>query len=378
MIKTLRRWFTKGYVPTHHSNKLNTVEDNYPTPGGDGLWAYSNCQPVRNSVDYLSQNIAQMEVVGRGAMILESNLNRLSSYHILQWIVSDLLIYGYSLLRKIGVGRMTRIEVISQKDFVVDRVDRSVTIGGNKLSPESYVLIAHTTRSDCHQSISDSVCDLARAWVNAVRLINRDFSHASNSLIAIENPQLQPPAARKNMARSVIEATKGNDRAVLVLDGGQKISLHDLAKSTKQNTAELIDSLVRYISAAFGVPPFIAGGSSDTKYNNVTGRLTALNREVFAPLVSNLGGSLSQGFGVECQLNFNSLLSGDIQAQIEASNLAISGGAMTPNEARNQFLNLPPIEGGDELRIGSSTIRGDRTGEMPSDTGSLLGDRPQE
>ena len=45
----------------------------------------------------------------------------------------------------------------------------------------------------------------------------------------------------------------------------------------------------------------------------------------------------------------------DETAQAQALNSLVAGGIMTPNEARKK-INLPPIDGGDELRQPETTI----------------------
>ena len=136
---------------------------------------------------------------------------------------------------------------------------------------------------------------------------------------------------------------------------------------------ELRQDLIREIAAAFGVPPFLAGGEADTKYSNYTAQVMAMYRDVIYPLAINIAQSLSTLLGTEIVANTEAFIRGDLKTQTETAALAVSAGLYTPDMALQEILGKPPmnIEGSNRLRPSNGPLPpSDRRGETPTDDGS--------
>ena len=166
-----------------------------------------------------------------------------------------------------------------------------------------------------------------------------------------------------------------NAGGLVFLDSGLKIRREKIGSPIDADMRQLRDDLKREIASSLGVPPFLIGADADTKYNNVSARMTTLHRETLYPLIVNIRQRFKATFGVEINCDEAAIESGNWQAQIETLTAASGKPVLTQNEARKK-LRYPPIEGGDEMGGSPGQSQGDRRGEMPSDTGG--GDGPDE
>jgi phage portal protein BeeE len=66
----------------------------------------------------------------------------------------------------------------------------------------------------------------------------------------------------------------------------------------------------------------------------------------------------------KAKFNFDSYLEGDSQAQIEYLSKGVSGGIITPNEARKRK-DMLPLPGGDALIVNGTMTPLDKLGETP-------------
>ena len=105
------------------------------------------------------------------------------------------------------------------------------------------------------------------------------------------------------------------------------------------------------VCSTYKVPAYMVGVAAPPAYNNVE----ALNLQYYTQCLQNPiesiellldeGLSLPAPYGTEFDLD--DLLRMDTASQIKAAAEAIGGGGMSPNEARQRFLNLGPVTGGE-------------------------------
>ena len=161
---------------------------------------------------------------------------------------------------------------------------------------------------------------------------------------------------------------------VAVIQGGTLEKMEGL-KPADADLRQLREDLIREIAAIYAVPPFLVGGTGDTKYNNVTARIVAMYREALSPIITNMEQTLSKSIGVKIKANREALLLGDLPSQIAAGIQAAGGPIMTTNEVRTLIMELPELSDGvaGELRDSMpATDTGDRRGEMPTDNGNVV------
>ena len=167
---------------------------------------------------------------------------------------------------------------------------------------------------------------------------------------------------------------------VAVLEGADLKTIPGL-KPADADLRALRQDLIREIAALFAVPPFLAGGTGDVKYSNVTARMLAMYRETIVPIVINIQEAFTLALGTAITCDVSGLLAGDLKTQIAAAVQARGGPIMTPNEARGMVrgLELPPLPGEENNRLStggatSAETADDpdrpRAGEQPTDDGA--------
>ena len=172
-----------------------------------------------------------------------------------------------------------------------------------------------------------------------------------------------------------------NKGGVAIIEKGV-LSKMDGLKPADADLRNLREDLIREIAAVFAVPPFLVGGTGDTKYNNVTARIVAMYREALSPIITNIEQTLTKRLGLPISANRQALLLGDLPSQIAAGVAATGGPIMTVNEVRGMLMELPELadENAGALRDGGApaTSNGgtndDRRGESPTDDGNMLPD----
>lgn len=107
------------------------------------------------------------------------------------------------------------------------------------------------------------------------------------------------------------------------------------------------------IASIFGIPPEMVGGEAggSLTYNTVEGNGINLFRIALNPLLTLIEEHLSALLpdGMVAEFNADAIQRADRKSRYEAHAIGINAGFVTPNEVR-ALEDLPPIEGGDELR----------------------------
>lgn len=128
-----------------------------------------------------------------------------------------------------------------------------------------------------------------------------------------------------------------------------------------------------------GIPPGIGGVWEHAHYANAAVQESSYWRHTMIPLCYLLADVLTRHLLARIEPDPNYLLMHDLSG-VEAlrsdalkqarTAVTVSGGpVLTPNEARQQFYNLEPLEGGDELRKQVSTVPGTNNSGNGNDDG---------
>jgi HK97 family phage portal protein len=107
------------------------------------------------------------------------------------------------------------------------------------------------------------------------------------------------------------------------------------------------------IASIYGIPPEMIGGETggSLTYSTKAGDGHALYKFTIRPWLTMIEAAINRFFISTTGLRFNvdALIRSDLQSRYLSYQLGVSGGFLTPNEARGRE-NLPPIDGGDSLR----------------------------
>lgn len=193
--------------------------------------------------------------------------------------------------------------------------------------------------------------------------------------------QVIPDAKYKEIASRLKEAwsnmtgSKSTDLSKpgqgMLLDQGMTFETVDMLTLQDADAAKLKDQTMKRICGLFGVPPQMVS-VGEGKFNNTQTMLDEFHKTTMYPMVisieQKLNAHLLKGYPNLCiRLDTKEFLKGAPLDQMNFVNAGVSGGIMTPNEAR-EYLNMAKLDGYDDL-IASNTPAQPISGTSPQDTG---------
>lgn len=191
-------------------------------------------------------------------------------------------------------------------------------------------------------------------------------------------------AARLKEAWSSMTGSKSSDLSKpgqgMLLDQGMKYQPLQMLTLQDADCARLKDQTTKRICALFGVPPQMLGLETG-KFNNTQTLLDEFHKGCMYPMVINIEQALNRhllkGYPSLCiRFDTKDFLKGAPLDQMNFVNAGVSGGIMTPNEAR-EYLNMPKIDGENDL-ITKSKAAEPLPGSSPQDTGGGGGNQTKK
>lgn len=191
-------------------------------------------------------------------------------------------------------------------------------------------------------------------------------------------------AARLKEAWSSMTGSKSSDLSKpgqgMLLDQGMKYQPLQMLTLQDADCARLKEQTIKRICALFGIPPQMLG-ITEGKFNNTQTLLDEFYKTTMYPMVINIEQGLNRhllkGYPSLCiRFDTKDFLKGAPLDQMNFVNAGVSGGIMTPNEAR-EYLNMPKIDGENDL-ITKSKAAEPLPGSSPQDTGGNGGNQKRK
>ena len=166
----------------------------------------------------------------------------------------------------------------------------------------------------------------------------------------------------------------------MLLDQGMTFETVKMLTLQDADAANLKIQTMKRICALFGVPPQMLG-IAEGKFNNTQTLLDEFYKTTMYPMIINveqkLNSHLLKGYPNLCiRFDTKDFLKGAALDQMNFATAGVSGGIMTPNEAR-EYLNMPKVDGADELSSKSSP-QDNIIGSSPQDTGGGGGNQTKK
>jgi len=193
--------------------------------------------------------------------------------------------------------------------------------------------------------------------------------------------QVIPDAKFKEIASRIKETwnamtgSRGTDPSKagqgMLLDQGMRYDPITMLTLQDADAAQLKLQTMKRICGLFGVPPAMLG-IGESKYNNTQTMLDEFYKTVMYPTVISVEQKLKQhlfrGYpNLQVRFDTKDFLKGAPLDQMNFVSAGVKAGVMTPNEAR-EYLNMPRVDGGDELQAGGGAPE-PIAGTSPQDTG---------
>ena len=312
-----------------------------------------------------------------------SHQSPLEFRHAIQYAVS---LYGNAYIRAIRTSG-DRIVALGQLDSA--RIHVGTDDRGAPLYYDTFNRRAFDTRDILHirdggtfdivsPSRLESGGDRTRLLIEADALISSAFvtGIAAQYVLESDNP-LSGKRSRQIVAKLYEMMGRGGPRrnGVVAL-GDLKLKRIPSVQVADSDLRQLRHDLQAELASLWDVPPFAVSGQGNTRYSNHTAQVVALFRDVIQPNVSNLAERLSMFLDGDVTPRFSEFVKGDWQLLARTVSILAGGPVLTPDEARETFLQLSGVPGGDKLRARRDGLSpegpGDRDGEEPTDDGSTV------
>ena len=312
-----------------------------------------------------------------------------SSYEFFHGSTWDLLFYGNAFLRVFRGSASGRVQFIAPMD--PEKVRPYLASTGfprYRITDEGLDLshrdVVHIRDGGGHELWAQSRLEGAgrrvMSLVYADNLIQDTFEHGISAQYAMTSTDKIDPEKIREWGLALEESfgSSGNRRGGVMVLG----STNNLVKLPGMTPADadlraLRESLIREIAGVYQIPPFLVGGASDTKYSNVTARMTSLQRETFAPITTAICQKLEMALDTKVECDLTELLKGDLATQARLATQLSGGPVLSPNEARTYILDLDQSDqdGMDTVKLATMSTDlpaepGEREGEFPTDDGT--------
>lgn len=184
------------------------------------------------------------------------------------------------------------------------------------------------------------------------------FGSGANIGGVIEAPPGMPPAAQKSFLENWTKAYTSIDGAFKIAAMPPGIKFHPTSVDPEKSQA--IQSRVhqiREVARIYHIPPHKLGDLERATFSNIEHQQVEYQQEAIQPWAIRWEQEANRKLLLEAErplleltFNLDSLLRADTAARYGAHNIGLQAGFLTVNEVRRKE-NLPPVAGGDVLRV---------------------------
>ncbi len=176
----------------------------------------------------------------------------------------------------------------------------------------------------------------------ADRLMSETFKNGVSLQYAVTSDVPMDSTAKENVLKQTqaLFTARGNRRGGVAFLEQATIQKLEGLKPADVDLRETRDQLIREIAAAYRVPAFMAGASTDSGANNVRQYWTAFHRDTLQPLITNIEEAITLKLlpdGEYVHFDVTEILKGDVEITSRVASQLVSNGIITPNEAREMM-----------------------------------------
>lgn len=290
----------------------------------------------------------------------------LTKYMMIKMLVTDMLLYGngFAYIERAADG--TPINLIYCPHG-------TVTIQYNEMTRQLYYLIPMLGKGRIEPINMIHILKNSRNGVEGKGILeyaNKTIQLAGNTekaaldyfssgchvagILTTNSPRLTEE--QRNSIRTAWNQSHGkNGTGMAVLEAGMSYQ----AVSSNSKDAQLLETRLfnlQDIARFFNINPVLLGDLSHSSYSTIEASLLEFVTHTLFPYITLIEDELKRKLikpsekNLYIDLEENFILKADKSSEANYLNTLVSGGIITPNEAREQ-LSLNPIEGGDKIMI---------------------------
>ena len=330
------------------------------------------------AVDLISSSLAQLPIyvkttkdnkktiVSEHAIYHLFDKSLLSKFTFIKQIVTDMLLdgNGFAYIERAADGTPTSLVYCPSGSVTINYSESSRrllytvnNIKRGKIEPIDMIHILKNSKDGINGKgilhyASKSV-QLSKLTENAALDFFASGCHVAG-VLSTESPRLTSDQ-RQAIRQSWNEAHGTGGTGMAVLEAGMKYQ----PVSSNSKDAQLIESRLfnlQDVARFFNINPVMLGDLSHSSYSTIEAALLEYVTHTLAPYITLLQEEFTRKLikpserGMYVDFDESFILKSDKSSQANYLNTLVSGGIMTPNEARLQ-IGLNSMEGGDDLII---------------------------
>ena len=353
------------------------------------------CTTVFTCVQIIAQGIGEVTFSAPEDKALDDVFKRpnewQSASEFWQSVTADMLTYGSGKIRigRTSRGAVSRLAPYSSGELQVNVTAEGMPVFQDRTGGETIPGDQISYVRDMAFSFINGITRLESAWprieplIAADKLMNDVFNNGMSASLMLTSKGSVDKDKKKEWESSLekLFGKGGKKRGGLaILDGEAKLERAPMMKPADADLRELRENLIREVSSVFGVPAFLVGGTNDMAYSNTSSRMAAMYRQTFSPLVQTIAEAMSTKFRTPVKADPTKLLKGDLASLTKDAKELKLAGIISANEARERVgMERTDAEGADCLVCSVGALgRGDRTGEFPTDDGTVGNANPND
>ena len=333
----------------------------------------------RLPVSVQTKNALGWETVDSAALdLLKDHPNEYQSgYEFMRYMVRTLMGWGNAgaIIRRTRGGELLELVPLMPDAFqILYRPDGSVyynvpTIG--EVEPED---LLHFRLSGAAPLWGDSPIIRCRASLDLLaeqeQTGRAHFSTGAVGKLALTSPEIIGEEAVKRL-RSGFEAAHGSAGSIstpIIMQGGMTAATVG-SNLSQYEWMQARNFSTQQVGMMFGIPPQMLYAQEASTVEHTYTQLRAYVDSCLGHYTSLISGEIQRKLlspGERLTFDFRNLLRGSLDQVVGAARQAIDAGVMTQNEAR-EMLNLPRIEGGDELIFSKNYAPGGLTDDQKTE-----------
>ena len=298
-----------------------------------------NIPSVYSAVNMISNAVASAKPVNN-PLGTEPQIN-MSFYTWSNTIVKNILLHG-NAFAKIGSHRQYQLLDPKKVTMMYDKDYMNIVYyqhGAERIYPEDMLHFKNLSKDNLGQVGYSALNNFS----NTFSRIQATSEYEGNYLLNASRPSLWV-SSPKNLAKEKIKELKAafkaayqgtkNSGAVPILGDGME--LHELKAANTLVDADLValkQASLKEIAQIFNMPVSILDSSLATYSNSVESNLQFL-RMTIQPLLNNIREEINLKLSANMSFDTSTFIEGSFEQKINTLTSAVSGGILTPDEAR--------------------------------------------
>ena len=314
---------------------------------------------VYSAVSLISNAVASAKM--ENSPLSREPQNNMSLFTWTNTIVKNVLLHGNAYIK---IDRNNQYKLLDPKNVSIfyDKDYFNIVYyqhGTEKIYPEDMLHFKNLSKDNLGQIGYSALTNFSNSFSRVHAMAEYEGNYMINSsrpslwLSSIKNLNKDTITDLKTAFKTAFQGTKNSGAVPMLADG---MELHELKSSNTLVDADLValkQASFKEIAQIFNMPVSLLDNSLATYSNAVEANLQFLKMTI-NPLLNSIKEEINLKLSSNMSYDTSSFIEGSYEQKIATLTSAVSGGILTPNEARER-LNYKKINDNDRLFASAGT-----------------------